>query len=232
MLESLRQPMPRRGAWRRSAAATGQRRRVTREPMSGTFSPRDFLSFIGPRRRATPLANPPFVAPIARPPPLLRSPRPRPRSLFFPSSRPLPARPAGVLLSGGRTDSQDRMDRIHHAACMVNEALRAGLAVDRNVLTNWARRDVLSRGGPIPCPPCGRARSGGRTDSQDRMDRIHHAACMVNVPLRGLVLDPKCLRSSFPRPPHLSADMPPARAPCGRASFRRAHGFPPWHIAL
>jgi hypothetical protein len=174
----------------------------------------------------------PFVAPIARPLSLLRSPRPRPRSLFFPSSRPLPARPAGVLLSGGRTDSQDRMDRIHHAACMVNEALRAGLAVDRNVLTNWARRDVLSRGGPIPCPPCGRARSGGRTDSQDRMDRIHHAACMVNVPLRGLVLDPKCLRSSFPRPPHLSADMPPARAPCGRASFRRAHGFPPWHIAL
>jgi hypothetical protein len=23
----------------------------------------------------------------------------------------------------------------------------------------------------------------------------------------------------------------PARAPCGRAPFRRAHGFPAWHIA-
>ena len=38
---------------------------------------------------------------------------------------------------------------------------------------------------PIPCPRALRARSsgGGRTDSQDRMDRSHHAAGMVNEPL-------------------------------------------------
>ena len=39
---------------------------------------------------------------------------------------------------------------------------------------------------PAPCPRALRARSpvGGRTDSQGRMDLVHHAACVVNETLR------------------------------------------------
>jgi hypothetical protein len=71
---------------------------------------------------------------LATPPPKARSPgpntpnpcpsHPEPARLAPRHAQILPARAAGGSLFGGRTDSQDRMDLIHHAARMVNEGLR------------------------------------------------------------------------------------------------------------
>jgi hypothetical protein len=102
---------------------------------------------------------------------------------------------------------------------------------------------------PAPCPSALRAGSpfGGRRDSQDRMDRVHHAARMVNEALRanrpcsamlpslpvsglGGIFSSPCLEARAPCPNPVPQAQPPPAAPCGRASFRRAHGFPPWHV--
>ena len=220
------------------------------------------------------------------------TPSPRPRALRARSS------------SGGRTDSQDRMDQSHLAARMVNETLARA---DVPVLRTAASLTNSSPGTPGPPSTCPRPRalrarslSGGRTDSQDRMDQSHHAAGVVNEALAradlpvlrnaasltgpsprspvprstsspssirprhphrrsptaqspdlrlvfptccslrssARLLDPQLdpvptCPSSPPAMPQLPPRMAPrpARAPCRRASFPRAHGFPPLHVA-
>ena len=182
-------------------------RGVTRELMSGPSSPRDSLSSIGPRcahcRSPTPrcpdlrlvfptccslrpsarLLDPHFdslfpACPSSLPampqPPAPRHPIPRPRALRARSP------------SGGRTDSQDRMDQSHHAAGVVNEALaRADLPVLRN---------AASLTGPSPRSPVPRSTS---SPSSIWPRHPHRRSPTAQSPDLRLVLPTSCsLRSS------------------------------------
>jgi hypothetical protein len=166
---------------------------IPRIAWTGSIMPRAWLTKSCARTAPVPPCSGPFPCPasgesfpVPCPRSLPRAPSSLPQSC---SSGPAPARCALRALSpfGGRTDSQDRMDRVHHAARMVNEALRANR-------------------------PC--------------------SAMLPSLPVSGLggIFSSPCLEARAPCPNPVPQAQPPPAAPCGRASFRRAHGFPPWHV--
>jgi hypothetical protein len=113
----------------------------------------------------------------------------------------LPARPAGVLLLGGRTDSHDRTSRLNIASRLTSRCRRCG---SKNVArTSFAAssRSVAARSRPYALP----IRS---------MMRLPARRFISPVPVR--LFDPQRWPALCPssRSRH-AAD--PARAPCGRA---------------
>jgi len=94
-------------------------------------------------------------------------------------SRSTPARrPAGGSWAGGRTDSQDRMDRCHHAARMVTKALRAGFQLRRPISSDDAERlhDDTPRAQPKPpsCPTPAAPFTRPQSPTRARRHPDHH----------------------------------------------------------
>jgi hypothetical protein len=148
----------------------------------------------------------PRNAPRQRPGPLsptcLRFP---PRTLPVPCVSPIPCPRAlrARSLVGGRTDSQGRMDLSHHAARMVNEALRQVRPVPLDPQSPMPERPGLLPAmipSSLPMTP-------------------HRLPAMIPAPRPGP--SRSLCRLPVPRRPQpifsRSRSPSPARAPCGRA---------------
>ena len=228
--------------------ATGQRKGILRERMSGPFFAHELpvvdlapvpalplprrpdartsgssfrpvaLSGLSPPPRSSPrlpVPTCPSSLPAMPQPPAPRHPIPRPRALRARS------------LSGGRTDSQDRMDQSHHAACVVNEALaRADVPVLRNAasLTGPSPRSPVPRSTSSPSSiwPRHPHRRSPTAQSPD-LRLVFPTCCSLRSSAR--LLDPQLdTRSDLSQLPARNAPTPAPHRPtsCPRALRARS----------